>query len=123
MSVETIPILPSWDFDQTVGFFAPLGFVEQGRWPDSYLILRHDKGIELHFFASRRFKPKTNDHGTYVRFPTAGDVDALHTSWSRVDLAEGVLTDPEDADYGLREFALLDPMRNLLRVGGFISAV
>lgn len=113
-----MPILPSWDFDETASFFAALGFVERGRWSDSYLIVDHEAGIELHFFASRRFSPRTNDHGVYVRFDTAEDVDLLYTAWSGVDLGAGELHEPVDTDYGLREFALLDPMRNLMRVGG-----
>ncbi len=122
MSVETIPILPSSDFDDTSAFFARLGFSENGRWPASYLILEHPVGIELHFFWSKRLRPRSNDHGAYVRFSTAAQVDDLHATWAGLELGDGRITDPEDTDYGLREFALLDPERNLLRIGGFLSS-
>ena len=122
MTVETIPILPSSDFDETSGFFARLGFSESGRWPGSYLILAHPVGIELHFFLSKRLRPRSNDHGAYVRFSTSEQVDDLHAAWTGIELGAGRITQPEDADYGLREFALLDPERNLLRIGGFLRS-
>lgn len=116
-----MPILPSWDFDLTSAFFQNLGFTETGRWPDSYLILLHPQGIELHFFSSPEFDPLRNDHGTYIRYSSADQVDALYEAWRARDLAEGTIHAPQDTDYGLREFALLDPMRNLLRIGGLLS--
>jgi hypothetical protein len=115
---DVMPILPSWDFDETAAFFQRLGFFERGRWNAGYLIVDHPVGIELHFFASKRFKPSKNDHGAFVRFETASEVDGIHADWALVDLGGGELTHPIDTDYGLREFALLDSMRNLLRVGG-----
>lgn len=122
MTVETIPILPSRSFDDTVAFWSLLGFEESGRWPESYLIVNHPAGIELHFFWSTRLSVRSNDHGAYVRFDTAGAVDELHSSWVGLDLGEGKITEPHNTDYGLREFAVLDPMRNLIRVGGFLLA-
>jgi hypothetical protein len=122
VTVETIPILPSRDFDETAEFFARLGFEEGGRWPESYLILEHPTGIELHFFWSKKLTARSNDHGAYVRFATADEVDALHATWAAADLGAGKITQPENTDYGLREFALLDPVQNLLRVGGFLPA-
>lgn len=121
MGVETIPILPSRDLDETVAFYALVGFGESGRWPESYLIVAHPVGIELHFFWHPRLSPRSNDHGAPVRFDTAAEIDALHAEWATADLGGGTLTTPDDTDFGLREFALLDPMRNLLRIGGFLS--
>ena len=50
------------------------------------------------------------------------DADALHDEWHAVgvprDPATGSrLVPPVDTDYGLREFALVDPSGNLVRVG------
>lgn len=120
MTADVMPILPSWHFDETASFYGRLGFVERGRWDGQYLIIDSDLGIELHFFASKRFKASKNDHGAYIRFPTSSEVNAIHDQWARVDLGEGELTTPSDTDYGLREFALHDPMRNLLRIGGAV---
>ncbi len=121
MTVETIPILPSRNFDETLAFWSLLGFEEAGRWPESYLILHHATGVELHFFWSKRLSVRTNDHGAYVRFDTARAVDDLYALWAALDLGDGRITAPDDMDYGLREFAVLDPMRNLVRVGGFLT--
>ena len=120
MTAETIPILPSRDFDETASFWALLGFEESGRWPESYLILNHHSGIELHFFWSQRLSVRTNDHGAYVRFDSADAIDEMYAEWAALDLGDGKITAPTDMDYGLREFAVLDPMRNLMRVGGFL---
>lgn len=121
MSVDVMPILPSWDFDLTSRFYEQLGFEERGRWEGSYLIMAHPAKIELHFFASPEIPPSTNDHGVYVRFSSAVEVDSLHAIWSDAKLDGGQIHEPVDTDYGLREFALLDPMRNLLRVGGLLD--
>lgn len=121
MTVQTIPILPSSDFDTTVGFFGPLGFEEAGRWVGSYLIVEHPIGIELHFFRHEGLSPRTNDHGAYIRFSSADAVLELHGQWRSLELGGGRVTTPEPTDYGLLEFALLDPMNNLLRIGGFLQ--
>ena len=57
-----------------------------------------------------------------MRFDTAGAVDDLYSVWSALDLGDGRITEPQNMDYGLREFAVLDPMRNLMRVGGFLPS-
>lgn len=121
MPPETLPILPSWDFDHTAGFYAGLGFEEEGRWPGRYLIMRHPLGIELHFFSTVEFPTRHNHHGVYVRFETEAESDALFESWSHMPLDPHQLSTPQDTDYGLREFALSDPMGNLVRIGGFIT--
>lgn len=83
--------------------------------------MRHPVGIELHFFSTEAFPTSHNHHGVYVRFETAADSDALFESWSRTPLDPHHLSAPQDTDYGLREFALTDPMGNLLRIGGFTA--
>ena len=75
MAVQTIPILPSAGFDATSSFYGRLGFVETARYPGEYLIVRHDIGIELHFFAADDVDPARNHSGCYVRFETADPQD------------------------------------------------
>jgi len=122
-----IPVFPSSGFDGTAAFYGHLEFSEVSRFGDNYLILKHDLGMELHFYGAGSVKPRTNDHAVYVRFSTAAEVDALYTRWNglantpafaRVAGKIGRLNAPVDADYGLREFALLDHDGNLLRLGG-----
>jgi hypothetical protein len=51
----------------------------------------------------------------------AESVASLHADQSALGLPGGGIPrlhgEPEDADYGLREFALVDPDDNLLRIG------
>ncbi len=120
-----IPIFPSSGFDGTAAFYARIDFSETNRFGDDYLILEHDAGLELHFYPAK-VKPRTNDHGAYVRFDSLDELDALYKRWNgltntpafaRVAGKIGKLHAPVDTDYGLREFALLDADGNLLRFG------
>lgn len=119
--VVTIPILPSPDFDETVRFYAALGFAERGRWPDTYLTINDDRGIELHFWSNHDVDAKTNDVACYVRFESERLARALHDEWAGLDLASGRLHAPQATDYGLLEFALVDPHGNLVRIGGSLD--
>lgn len=118
MGAVTIPILPSSDFDATAAFYGAVGFVERGRWPGEYLILRGPAGIELHFWMNPALDPLTNAGGCYVRFDTADEAEALHDRWAACDLSGGRLHPPAATDYGMLEFALVDRSGNLLRIGG-----
>ena len=118
MTAQTIPVLPSSSFDETSAFYSRLGFDEVDRFAGEYLILLHEVGIELHFFAADRLEPESNDAGCYIRFGSGAEADALYEVWRRSGLGWEHLRTPEDTDYGLREFAVLDCHRNLLRVGG-----
>lgn len=96
------PILPSRDFDATAAFYALLGFEETSRYPN-YLIL--DAGpVELHFQVWD-FDPATNDAGMYLRATGVAELAA----------ALGVVA--EERPWGQLEFHILDPDRNLIRVG------
>lgn len=128
MSPKQIPILPSSDFDATVAFYSRLDFVEANRFGTDYLIIEHPIGLEVHFFPSK-VKPRTNDHGGYVRFDSAEEIDTIYKRWNglantpafaRVAGKIGRLHAPVDTDYGLREFALIDHDGNLLKLGGVI---
>ena len=55
--------------------------------------------------------------------PIRRDADALYDEWAAVGVASNTQTGsrlqgpPIDTDYGMREFALVDPTGNLIRVG------
>lgn len=120
MAATTIPILPSPDFDTTAAFYEHLGFTEGSRW-DHYLIMEHPAGIELHFFHSADLDEASNDHGCYVRFASDFEAQSLYDQWWAAAPDGADLREPESTDYGLLEFALLDPHRNLVRVGGVVE--
>ena len=127
---KQIPIFPSSDFDRTVEFYGRIDFVEGARYGDEYLIIDHPAGLELHFYAAK-VKPRTNDHGAYVRFDSLDELDALYARWNgltntpafaRADGKIGRMHNAVDTDYGMREFALLDADGNLLRLGSDLES-
>lgn len=118
MLTSTCAILPCRDMDRTVEFFTKLGFELQGRWDNfgGYLIFQKD-AVEVHFFQRADHVPETSHHAAYIR------TDAIE-DWAEelaaLDLpVEGIprLTLPEDAPWGMRELAIVDPDGNLFRVG------
>jgi hypothetical protein len=74
--------------------------------------------VGLHFFLASELDPWTSIAGCYLY---VDDADALYREWLALGLpAAGIPRlhgAPGDTDYGLREFALVDPDGNLLRVG------
>jgi catechol 2,3-dioxygenase-like lactoylglutathione lyase family enzyme len=114
-----IPTLPAHDLDATAAFYGRLGFGVESRFGDEYLILLRD-GLELHFFGCPGIDPATTIAGCYLR---VHDADALHAAFAAAGVPRGsrgaprLQGPPEDTDYGLREFALVDPDGNLLRIG------
>jgi catechol 2,3-dioxygenase-like lactoylglutathione lyase family enzyme len=116
----SVPVLPARDLHETLAFYERLGFALQGAPIEQYRYLIIGRGsIELHFFDQPGVDPLTTDAGCYVR---VRDAEALHREWQ----VAGVPTDPAtgsrlmgltDTEYGLREFALIDPNGNLLRLG------
>jgi catechol 2,3-dioxygenase-like lactoylglutathione lyase family enzyme len=111
------PILPSRDLPATSAFYERLGFEEVGLWPDEYLIVMR-QGAGLHFFHCPSLDPWSSDAGCYLYVE---DADSLHAEYASLDLpAEGIPRlhgVPVDADYNMREFALVDRDGNLLRIG------
>jgi catechol 2,3-dioxygenase-like lactoylglutathione lyase family enzyme len=116
-----IPTLASQDFDITAGFYGLLGFAERGRWGGEYLIVMRDT-LELHFYEDRAVDPYTTNACCYFRVV---DAPALWEEWTEVGPALPVSHrgiprlqgPPWDTDYGLCEFALVDPDGSLIRVG------
>ena len=120
MSERAVPILPSRDLRETLGFYERLGFENRGAPPEEwdYLIIGRG-GVELHFYAAPDVDPLTTSASCYA---FVDDAQALHDEWQAVgiprDAATGSrLVAPVDTDYGLCEFAVVDPSGNLVRVG------
>jgi catechol 2,3-dioxygenase-like lactoylglutathione lyase family enzyme len=111
------PILGSADLRATQAFYERLGFEQAGLWPGEYLIVGRE-GVSLHFFLSASLDPWRSDSGCYLY---VDDADALFAEFASVGLpVEGIPRlhgSPEDTDYGLREFAMVDADGNLVRIG------
>ena len=120
MADYAVPILPSRDLNATLAFYRRLGFENAGAAPDEwdYLILRR-RGLQLHFYRDPNVDPLTTDHSCYIYTDSA---DALCDEWKSIGVPTDATTGsrlqvPVDTDYGMREFALIDPSGNLVRVG------
>lgn len=112
------PILPSRDLAETRAFYERLGFVPWfgGREPWDYEIVSRGN-LVVHFFASPGLVPAKSDSMCYWRVK---DADRFHGELAELGLPrEGIprLTAPENKPWGMREFALVDPSGNLVRIG------
>jgi catechol 2,3-dioxygenase-like lactoylglutathione lyase family enzyme len=116
-----IPILPSRSVDDTVTFFKRLGFEGGAHESDSgYAILRRGT-VELHFFTHRELVPADSSSGCYIRVM---DVESFYRSCLPSELPRtGIprMDALEDKPWGLREFAVIDPDGNLIRIGQVIE--
>lgn len=118
MDVTAIPVLPCRDLDQTVAFYGLLGFglVYEQEEPDPYAILAFG-GAELHFHGAAGLDPTRATARCYLRVP---DADAVHRTWRALELpAAGLprLSAIADQPWGMREFEIVDPDGNRVRVG------
>jgi catechol 2,3-dioxygenase-like lactoylglutathione lyase family enzyme len=120
---RTEPILPARNLDETRAFYEKLGFDpwHRGRGPWEYEIVSRGH-LVVHFFAERELNPDANDTMCYWRVKNA---DRLHREFAALNLpAEGIprLTEPRDEPWGMREFTLVDPSGNLVRIGHDLDA-
>lgn len=112
-----IPILPSQSVSDTLTFYQQLGFdgtlCGEG---DSYAILTRGT-VELHFFTHRELCPAESFAGCYIR---VFDVESIYRAFGLANLpSRGIpRIDPlENKPWGMREFAIVDPDGNLIRIG------
>lgn len=121
---SAVPILPAVDLRGTRDFFERLGFAA-GYWSPvedrGYTILTRGN-LELHFFSHAQLVRSDNYAGCYWRVK---DADALYAECTALGLpASGTpsVSAIEDKPWGMREFALVDPSSNLIRVGHDLDA-
>jgi catechol 2,3-dioxygenase-like lactoylglutathione lyase family enzyme len=119
-----VPILPSRDLHATLAFYERLGFENAGDPPDQwdYMIIRRN-GAELHFHLDPEIDPLTTPFSCYV---FTEDAAALYTEWQAVgipaDPATGSRLHPiADMEYGMRQFAVIDPSGNQVSFGSPIG--
>ncbi|WP_322411046.1 VOC family protein [Microbacterium invictum] len=125
MRETAVPILLSRDLRRTLRFYASLGFEDRSSRPPEewhYLILTRGD-VALHFSEDLDLDPLTTASMCYLY---VDDAEALFAQWRPhvvPDASTGHrITPPTRTDYGLVEFALVDPDGNLLRVGSPLPA-
>ena len=107
------PVLTVVDLDAALDRYRRLGFqVEPYSGKARYGFVDRDS-VSLHL-AERHEHDPTRD-GTQV-YIYVSDADAVHTEW-RDARVEGRLGRLQNTEYGLREFAYVDPDGNQHRVG------
>ena len=117
------PILPARSLDETRAFYKRLGFDSwfNGRGGWEYEIFSRGN-LVIHFFLESGLIPGENDTMCYC---LVRDADQLYGEFAKLNLPrEGIprLTAPADQPWGMREFALVDPSGNLLRIGHDLNA-
>jgi catechol 2,3-dioxygenase-like lactoylglutathione lyase family enzyme len=114
---RVFPILPSRDVEETIGFYQRLGFSVVSRFGGrrTYLVLQRG-GVILHFFHFPSVDPPSNINGCYLEI---ADADALYDEWHALGLER--LAPPHDRDWRMREFTLVDPSGNLIRIGSAMA--
>lgn len=112
-----IPILPSRSVNNTLTFYRRLGF--DGKiWGSPYFYAILTRGtVELHFFTHKELRPAESNASCYIR---VSDVDSLYQAFASANLPrEGIPRQGavENKPWGMREFAIVDPDGNLIRIG------
>ena len=110
----TIPILASRDVEETAAFYGRLGFDLLARYDEfgpTYLLLGRDD-VELHFVHTPEVDPDESSGGCYLR---VDDAQAVYDEWASLGLSE--IRAPRDTPWGMREFFMVDPSGNLIRIG------
>ncbi len=116
-----IPILPSRSVDDTLAFYRRLGF-DGTIWgaPYSYTILRRGT-VELHFFTHQELRPADSNAGCYIR---VSDVESIYHAFALAELSRAGIPRQDVLEvkpWGMREFAIVDPDGNLIRIGQTLS--
>jgi len=73
--------------------------------------------VEIHFFTQTDLVPAESSAGCYIRVL---DVDRIYRAFANTDLpATGIprMDRIESKPWGMREFAIVDPDGNLIRIG------
>ena len=110
MTDYVVPIFPSRDLEETLAFYRRLGFRGVLIAEHRYVIVNRGEFAEIHFYKEPDTNPTVNAHGCYL---SVDDARRLHDEWNGV---EGV-NEPRETEWGMREFAVIDPSGNLIRVG------
>lgn len=111
-----IPILPSRSLTDTLAFFRRLGFDGRIHSHGDYAILTRGT-LELHFFTHKELRPAESSAGCYFRVL---DVESIYRAFCLAKLPQKGIPRQDalaDKPWGMREFAIVDPDGNLLRIG------
>ncbi len=113
------PIVPVLNLDVALDRYRRLGFDARGyEGPGRYGFV--DRGsVSIHLTEWDEHDPLRTAASVYLY---VSDADALYAEWAALEGLNGRLIPPQDTDYGLREFAYVDPDGTAHRVGSRIQS-
>jgi len=115
VATEIVPIFAVRDLQRAIVFYQDaFGFEMNAMYGDNYAILSLGD-VGLHLTLWREMDPRQNAAACYLYVT---DVDAAAERAKKAPGGE-IRHDVEQKPWGLREFAIVDPDGNLLRVGEF----
>jgi hypothetical protein len=124
----TVPLLPCHSINEVLEFYVALGFTVtyQQAKPNNYVVVQWED-MELHFFTMRDYIPANSYSTCYVRVE---DIDTLYKTFTsnlrkaygRVPFASIPRVIPLKNKTGRREFIIVDPGGNWIRIGQVVEA-
>ena len=115
-SDTAIPILPSRCLSDTLAFYRRFGFGGKIHGDGSYALLARGTA-ELHFFSCKDLCPAESSAMCYIR---VADVESFYRAVGLADLPRSGIPRQDvlaEKPWGMREFAVVDPDGNLIRIG------
>ncbi|MBD3882435.1 VOC family protein [Phormidium tenue FACHB-886] len=116
-----IPTLPARNLLEILMFYEQLGFQNcSASAYEDYLILRRHS-LEIHFFHFSELDPAESYSGCYLRVMNVAELFEEFSQKSLPSAGIPRLGELQDQPWGMREFYLVDPSGNLLRIGQVIA--
>jgi catechol 2,3-dioxygenase-like lactoylglutathione lyase family enzyme len=103
-------IFPTRDMAESKRFYAAAGF-DLEAYDEGYVFVMRDGGELLHLVWAPELNPQANPSACYIH---CSKTELWHEGWSEAGLPVSLL---EDRPWGTREFSVIDPSGNLIRVG------
>jgi uncharacterized glyoxalase superfamily protein PhnB len=106
-------IFPCHDPDEIANWYRDkLGFTIGFRWeePASYVVTHKDGNVSIHFS-----KTEKKDLQPNLLYIFCNDVDVVYSELKENGVEH--IPKPEDQDYGMRDFEVVDPWGNRLTFG------
>lgn len=114
---RAIPILPSRSLPATLAFYDRLGFSGHVHAADDGYAILTRGDVELHFFAHPALRPAESHAGCYIRVADVAEVYRAVAAAALPGAGIPRMDSLADKPWGMREFAVVDPDGNLLRIG------
>jgi catechol 2,3-dioxygenase-like lactoylglutathione lyase family enzyme len=114
---DVAPVLPVLDLDAALDRYRRLGFNARAYTGEGRYGFVERDAVSIHLTESAEHDPRTTASVVYL---DVTDADAVYAEWTAAGV-EGRLGEPRDTEYGMREFAYVDPDGSLHRVGSTLA--